>query len=74
MPRFEIPVTWSVSGTYHVEADALEEAKEKVLDAEEPYDKLPKGEYIDDSMRIDEDALKEMNEVSEALDEEDTED
>lgn len=60
MSKFKIAVTWSVSGTYDVEANTLKEAKEKVL-AEKPYDALPKGKYIDDSMEVDMDTTRELN-------------
>jgi hypothetical protein len=51
--EFEVAVTWSMYGTYRVKASSLAEAEEKVLDCEPPYDALPKGEYIDESMKID---------------------
>lgn len=62
MKTFTIPVTYMTSGLYRVEAETIAEAKEKVLSAEKPYDCLPKGaDYMDDSMKIDEDMLREMN-------------
>lgn len=53
--KFPVAITWSMSGTFDVEADSLEEAIAKVEEGKPPYDGLPDGEYIDDSMRIDED-------------------
>lgn len=61
MKKFKIAVTWFTSGTYTVEADTLEEAKEKVLNAEPPYDALPKGTYMDDTMLVDDGATEELN-------------
>ncbi len=62
MATFIIPVTYQMAGEYHVEADTLEQAKEKVLDADPPYDALPKNaEYVDDSMEVNEEVLAELN-------------
>ena len=63
MPKFDVAVTWSCAGTYRgVEAATLEEAIEKVLDADVPYENLPNGEYIDESILIDHDRTQELNE------------
>jgi hypothetical protein len=62
MPIFTVPVNWQMAGEYSVEAETLEEAIEKVFDAEPPYECLPKGgEYVDDSMTVNHDCLKELN-------------
>lgn len=51
---FEIPVIYQQYGTYEIEADTLEQAKEKALDATS----LPgNSSYIDDSMMIDDEKL-----------------
>lgn len=49
---YSIPVIWQSWGVVNVEADNLEEAKEKALEGNMPY----KSEYIEDSMEIDEDS------------------
>lgn len=61
MPKFRIPVTWMVNGHYEVEADTIQQACNKVESSEEPYDDLPIGEYVDESMNVDTDSLKEQN-------------
>jgi len=62
MPQFKIAVQWMMCGQYNnVEADTLEAAKEKVLDCEFPYDKLPKGIYVGDSMEINEQTTRALN-------------
>jgi hypothetical protein len=59
--KFKVAVMWVMSGIYTVEADTLEKAQEKVLDAEPPYAKLPRGGYVDESMRIDHVSTDELN-------------
>ena len=54
MKTFKIPVVWQVYGICHVEANSLEEAKNKALDGNTP---LPDGNYIDDSMTLDEESI-----------------
>jgi hypothetical protein len=61
--KFQVPVTWMMSGTYEVEAKTLAEANDRVLDCESPYDALPKGEYVDESMAVDHDRSKELNDA-----------
>lgn len=53
MPKFWLSCEWRVSHCFTVEADTLDAAKEMVLNATPPYDKLPKGDYIDDSFKVD---------------------
>lgn len=54
MKKFVIPVIFEMYGTYIITANSLGEAKSKVLD--DPYMGFPKNkEYIDDSLRLDED-------------------
>lgn len=51
MPKYKIPVTWSVYGVMEVEAPTLEKARLKAIDeCPLPTD----GEYIDDSCKVDE--------------------
>jgi hypothetical protein len=57
MQIFKIPVFWMMSATIEVQADNLEEAREKVLN--NPGDTSEFEDYIDDSMTIDEDLLDE---------------
>jgi len=54
---YKIPAVWHEWGLIEVEADSLEEAKQKVLDAPLPKD----GEYIDDSFEIDEEGIPQHN-------------
>lgn len=49
---YSIPLIWQSWGVVNIEADSLEKAKQKALDGSMPY----KSEYIDDSMRVDEDS------------------
>jgi len=48
MPKFELNVSWTVSDIMTVEADTKKEAVQKAMDAT-----LPRGEYVDDSFRVD---------------------
>ena len=59
--KFNIPVTYHVFGVYfNVEADTIEQAIEKVHAADPPCDSLPPyPEYIDDSMEVNMDVLRE---------------
>lgn len=53
MPKYLIPVVYEMCGKYVIEADTLEQAKEKVFSADVG---LPKGSvYIEDSLWLDED-------------------
>ncbi len=52
MPKFRVFCIWHVAHTFEVDADTLEEAKEKLLNAEPPYDILPKGDFVDDSFEV----------------------
>jgi len=59
---FTIPVTWMLYGKYEVMATSLEEAVDIVNIGVEPYDLLPEeGEYVDDSLEVYTDTLKEFN-------------
>lgn len=51
MKKFKIPVSWECWGVLEIEAENLEEAKDKAL--LNPF--LPEGEYIDDSIKLDDD-------------------
>ena len=59
--KFKIPIDWQCYGVFEVEADSIKEAVNLILDAEPPYDGLPDGDYVDDSMRINWDVLQEKN-------------
>lgn len=50
MPVFRIPLVWEVYGHINVTADTKEEAIEYALGPECP---LPDGDYVDDSVRVD---------------------
>lgn len=47
---YKIPVTWQSWGIMSIEADSLEDAKEKAL-GDAP---LPEANYVEDSIEIDE--------------------
>jgi hypothetical protein len=61
MMKFIIPVTWSVFGKYKVEATSLKEAIRLVKNSTPPYDALPEGIYINESLVVDMDLVKELN-------------
>lgn len=50
MPTYRIPLTWEEYGHVIVTASTQEEAIEYVLGPECP---LPEGNYVDDSVRVD---------------------
>ncbi len=54
MPIFRIPLVWMEYGHMNIEADTLEKAIKIALDAETP---LPEGNYVDESVQVDRDAL-----------------
>ncbi len=56
MSTFRIPLVWMEYGHVNVEADSLQEAIAYALGPECP---LPEGTYIDDSVEVDLEALKE---------------
>lgn len=59
MKQFKIPVVWQMYGVMHIEANSLEEAKQKAFDL---GTSLPDGNYIEDSCQLDDDEIiKEMN-------------
>lgn len=50
MPTFRIPLVWQMYGHADVDAETLEEAIEYALGPECP---LPDGNYVDDSIQVD---------------------
>lgn len=54
MREFKIPVIWEMYGVMTVKAENLEEAKRKAVLSELP---LPDGQYIEDSVTLDEDEI-----------------
>ena len=50
MPTYRIPLTWEVYGHITVTASTQEEAIEYALGPDCP---LPEGDYVDDSVRVD---------------------
>lgn len=50
MPKFRIPVSWSVSATMTIEADNLEDACTKAWDEDLP---LADSDYVDNSFEVD---------------------
>ena len=58
--KYQIVVSWMETAVCKVEASSLEEAKELVDGEPDKY--VPEhGDYVDESMRIDDDCTKEMN-------------
>lgn len=52
--EYRIPCSWECYGIMHIEAESVEEAKEKAIN-EEP---LPDAEYSDGSFVVDEELLE----------------
>ena len=52
MPEFRVPLVWQVYGHVNVTADTKEDAIAYALGPECP---LPQGDYVDDSVMVDED-------------------
>ena len=52
MPKFTIPVWWSLACDMEVEADNLQEAIRKVERQEIPWPDDSQGEYIDGSFTV----------------------
>lgn len=50
MSSFRIPLVWQMYGHVDVEADTLDDAIEYALGQDCP---LPEGEYVDDSIQVD---------------------
>ena len=50
MSSFRIPLVWQMYGHVDVEADTLDDAIEYVFGPDCP---LPEGEYVDDSIQVD---------------------
>lgn len=50
MSSFRIPLVWQMYGHVNVEADTLDDAIEYALGLDCP---LPEGEYVDDSIQVD---------------------
>ena len=55
--QYRIPLVWQMYGHVNVEAESLEEAIEYALGPDCP---LPDGDYVDDSVAVDEDLMDEM--------------
>lgn len=59
MNTYVIPVYWQTYGTYLIEAENLSDAIDKAAEWDRP---LPDdGEYVDDSISVDEDGLGIVN-------------
>ena len=50
MSSFRIPLVWQMYGHVDVEADTLDDPSESALGPDCP---LPEGEYVDDSIQVD---------------------
>jgi hypothetical protein len=57
MKTYNIAVFWMMSATVEVKADSIEDAIELAQDVNVP----PDGEYMSDSLQVDEHWSKEMN-------------
>lgn len=62
MKQFRIPLVWQMYGHLWVDAETEEEAKQIALDSETP---LPEGNYVDDSIQIDDICEIEVHEYEE---------
>ena len=61
MPKYKIPVTCEMYGTYEVEADSLQEAIDK-YESEGATWKLPELDYVDSSEHIEHESVGLLNE------------
>ena len=59
MKQFRIPLVWEMYGYMWVEAETMEEAIEIALSPETP---LPEGNYVDESIAVDNICLEETDE------------
>jgi hypothetical protein len=60
--KFQVACTWTMVGTFEVEADSVEEAMSIVKEGEEPFDGLPESnEFLSDSFMVDHDMTLELN-------------
>ena len=61
MKKWRVPVVWQMYGFYYIEAqtreDAIKEAYNELYDSETP---LPIGEFLDDSLEVDEQGVDEV--------------
>ena len=62
MKQFRITLVWQMYGHLWVDAETEEEAKQIALDSETP---LPEGNYVDDSIQIDDICEIEVHEYEE---------
>ncbi len=62
MKQFRIQLVWQMYGRLWVDAETEEEAKQIALDSETP---LPEGNYVDDSIQIDDICEIEVHEYEE---------
>lgn len=60
--KFKVPVEWTMIGEYEVDAESLQEAIEKVNAGEHPFDELPDGDYLDDSLVVNKELAVDMEE------------
>ena len=56
--NYRVAVEWTMVGEIEVEADNIEEAKDKAYDMDLPSD----GEYLDGSFSMNDDVTDELNE------------
>jgi hypothetical protein len=64
MPKFNIPVTYTMYGTYVIEADCIEDALDKFIADAEDRPLPPTGDYLDESIRCVAEDVIENNELS----------
>jgi len=58
MPKFKIPVSWTMVADMVIEAETLEDAIHEAEDGE-----LPEGEYCDSSFEINHDLLNNCTDI-----------
>lgn len=58
MKKYRIPLVWMMYGHIDIMAESVQEAVEYALGPECP---LPEGDYLDESIEVDEERLAELN-------------
>lgn len=61
MPRFLVPCEWTVTHTFNIEADSLDQAIEKAHNGEGGTTPLPLGQYMDDTFEVNNREAEELN-------------
>ena len=64
MPKFVIPVTYTMSGSYEIEADTILDALDQVLGPDANLPLPENAEYVSDSFFTDSESVIEANNLS----------